>query len=159
MQEKACCFTSHIEFVGHVNNRKINWGTSYYLKKALQNGYTRFICSFVSATDVLFATKVLKSKKDYPGINLEAILVTENTRLRLMRSKTIGWLLNECSNISVCTKRYERESHDHCAQMILSESSRVIAVYDGREEGRDHTSKIIRLADELEIQTKIISTK
>lgn len=149
--EKTCCITGHrdisldkVEHVGRELQREID--------EALRDGYRTFITGFAQGTDMLFARLVDMRRKEYPDIFLEAALPYAGRIKQLTRDEKDR--LHKCDGIKIICEKYHPGCFMQCNLYLVHSSSRVIAVYDGREKGG--TLQTIRFARVNEKDLRII---
>ena len=132
MIEKACCVTGHrtipVDRLAYVEMelRKA-------IMAAVNDGYTRFISGGAVGTDLLFAAIVAEMKEQGHRLFLEAALPYSNRK----KSKDSDFqkMLAACDAVKVISERYNRGCYFARNRYMVNESSRIIAVYDGRESG------------------------
>ena len=151
IEAKTCCVTGHrdisidkLEYVAQELRREID--------EALRDGYRTFITGFAQGTDMLFARLVDARRGDYPDIFLEAALPYAG------RTKQLTWdereRLSKCNGIKIISEKYHPGCFFQRNRYLVHSSSRVIAVYDGREKGG--TWQTIRFARVNEKDLRII---
>lgn len=132
MLTKTCCVTGHkkipadrLEYVKAELRREI--------RQAVEDGYTHFISGFEDGVDLIFASAVAELLPKNPSLVLEAAIPYRdrlNTSDELFRR-----LIEKCGVIGV----HGEKRHPHCYlkrnRFMVSQSQRVIAVFDGREKG------------------------
>ena len=132
MTEKTCCITGHRD----IPNNK--WA---YVEKELErevaaaitDGYTCFISGFAEGVDLTFAAIVAEQKKNNPTLFLEAAIPYRN-RL-YTKDEIFQCLIKVCNGVRVECDKYEPNCFFARNRYMVSMSSRVIAVYDGRDCG------------------------
>ena len=142
MKEKTCCVTGH---------RKIPADKKEYvaaeLKKeilaAVADGYTRFISGFAEGVDLTFAAIVAELKAQGQPLVLEAV-IPHPGRLK-SKDPLFQKMLPACDRQTVVCDQYSYDCYFIRSRYMVDESSRVIAVYDGRAGGG--TSYTIRCAN------------
>lgn len=151
--EKTACFTGHrdipadkVEYIKNELHREIG--------EAVAAGYEHFISGFAEGVDLLAAEIVLELKKDWPGLTLEAAIPYPNRLTKLMKSPGTKAILGACSGIGVWSESYHPDCFMVRNRKMLSLSSRLIAVYDGREKGG--TLQTMRFAHVQEIEVREI---
>lgn len=129
---KTCCITGHrdipeekVLFIQEALQNEIN--------AAIRDGYRRFLSGFALGADILFARLVIEAKKAYPDIILEAALPYPTWMNH--RKKEDKVLLASCSAVGVHSPAYSQACFSVRNRYMAEESSRVIAVYDGRPKG------------------------
>lgn len=140
MEEKTCCVTGHRDIpadkVALVEQR-----LRQEVLKAIEDGYTRFISGFAEGVDLLFAAIVAKEKAKHPDLYLEAALPYAGRvkSLRSAKGTILGYttldLLDTCNGVKVESQTYTPACYLQRNRYMVSQSQRVIAVYDGRERG------------------------
>ena len=132
MFEKTCCVTGH---------RNIQEERSSYVEQelrrevqaAIEDGFTRFISGFAEGVDLMFAAIVAEEKARRPGLFLEAAIPYPG-RLKT-KDQQFQKLLKACDGIKVVCNTYSKSCFFQRNRYMVAESQRVIAVYDGREQG------------------------
>lgn len=132
MHGKTCCVTGH---------RKIPADKLAYVETelrkavvaAVDDGYTRFINGGAAGADLIFAAIIAELKEQGRPLSLEAALPYSGRK----KSKDQGFqeMLAACDEVKVFSERYSRGSYFGRNRYMVDESSRVIAVYDGRDSG------------------------
>lgn len=132
MESKTCCITGHRDipadkwaYVEDELRREV--------LAAIEDGYTDFISGFAEGVDLTFAAIVAEQKKNHPALFLEAAIPYRN-RLNT-KDETFQRLIKVCNGIKVECEKYEPNCFFARNRYMVSMSSRVIAVYDGRERG------------------------
>ena len=132
MTEKACCVTGHRE-IPEDKKEYVIAELEKEIRAAVTDGYTRFISGFAEGTDLIFAALVIELKAQGYPLVLEAALPYRG-RLN-SDDQDFQKILSLCDRIKVlCEKSSYNCYHIHNRYMV-DQSSRVIAVYDGREDG------------------------
>ena len=132
MIEKTCCVIGH---------RKIPEDKKEYvitelekeIRAAVVDGYTRFISGFADSTDLIFAALVIELKAQGHPLVLEAALPYRG-RLN-SDDQDFQKILSLCDRIKVLSEKSSRSCYHLRNRYMVDQSSRVIAVYDGREDG------------------------
>lgn len=132
MMESTCCITGH---------RKIPLDKLAYveveLRKAVMaavaDGYTRFINGGAAGADLLFAAIVAELKEQGHSLYLEAALPYSDRKKS--KDQSFQKMLAACDAVKVFSERYNRGCYFIRNRYMVDESSRVIAVYDGRNSG------------------------
>lgn len=151
METKTCCVTGH---------RDIPADKAAYVKARLQeeieqaiaDGFTTFITGMAKGTDLLFAGLVLAQKVQHPHLFLVAAIPYQN---RLNSADPLFQkCLERCESVHVQQTKYSGGCFMRRNRYMVSLSSRVIAVYDGREKGG--TLFTMRCAHALEREVREI---
>ncbi|MDL2248743.1 DUF1273 domain-containing protein [Tyzzerella sp. OttesenSCG-928-J15] len=141
---KTCCITGHRDFP--VEKRlHIQDELEKALRLAIADGYTHFISGFARGIDLTFARLVAEYKQDIGGITLEAAIPYRN-RLN-SRDGYFEKYIKHCDKIHICTEAYHPSCFHKRNDYMLEKSSRLIAVYDGRQGGG--TFSMIKKAEKL----------
>ena len=132
MVRKTCCVTGHrdipadkLDYVEQELRRE--------LAEAVVDGYTRFISGFAEGADLMFAALVVEEKERHPELFLEAALPYAG-RVKT-KDKRFHELLRLCDGVKVESQTYAPSCYMERNRYMVSQSQRVIAVYDGREKG------------------------
>lgn len=132
MEEKTCCVTGHrdipvdrLAYVEQELRREV--------QAAIEDGFTRFISGFAEGVDLMFAAIVAEEKARRPGLFLEAAIPYPG-RLK-SKDQQFQKLLKACDGIKVVCNTYSKSCFFQRNRYMVAESQRVIAVYDGREQG------------------------
>lgn len=132
MIEKTCCVTGHREIPAD----KLAY-VKTELRKAVMaaadDGYTRFISGGAAGADLLFAAIVADLKKQGRPLSLETALPYSNRKRS--RDQCFQKMLAACDEVKAFSERYSRGCYFVRNRYMVDESSRVIAVYDGRDSG------------------------
>lgn len=132
MIEKTCCVTGHREIPAD----KLAY-VEAELRKAVMatvdDGYTRFISGGAAGADLIFAFIVAELKAQGYPLSLEAALPYSGRK----KSKDQGFqkMLAACDEVKTFSERYNRGCYFVRNRYMVDESSRVIAVNDGRGSG------------------------
>lgn len=132
MAGKTCCITGHRT----IPKDKINNVKDEIQKEVLQaveDGYTHFISGFAQGVDLMFAAIVAELKKENRSLTLEAAIPYKG-RLK-SKDQTFQDLFVVCNDVTVLCDRYIPQCFFLRNRYMVDKSSRIIAVYDGREKG------------------------
>ncbi len=162
---RVCCVTGHrrisadrIDFVKSELHKEI--------MNAINEGYTHFISGFAECVDIYFAEIVAELKSTYPHSNatypqldtiypqitLEAAIPY---RKRLEnKNKLFNQLIELCDKVTVVSEKYNKNCFMLRNMYMVSNSTRLIAVYDGREKGG--TIATIRYGRKINCELHII---
>ena len=151
MIEKTCCVTGHrdipAEKVEYVKTR-----LGQELERAVAEGFTTFLSGFASGADLLFAELVIKQRKKHPHLLLKAIIPYRG-RLK-SPNPLFQACLSGCNGIHIQQEEYSGDCFRCRNRFLVAESSRVIAVYDGRVQGG--TLSTLRYARRMKREVCII---
>lgn len=132
MNTKACCVTGHRDIPAD----KVEYVKSKLkeeIEKAIADGFTMSISGFAEGVDLLFAELVLEQKTQHPDLFLEAA-IPYNNRLK-STDPLFRKCLEGCNGIKVQQEEYSQDCFMNRNRYMVALSSRVIAVYDGRDRG------------------------
>ena len=151
---KSCCVTGH---------RDIPASQISYVKEelrrliqlAIEDGYTHFISGMAEGTDLFFAAIVAELKEKNQEITLEAAIPY---RKRLdAKDREFQRLIKLCDSTHITAETYAKSVYFNRNMYMVSQSERVIAVYDGREKGG--TEFTVRYAKTRGREINIISVE
>lgn len=129
---KTCCVTGHRD-IPMEKRGYVEAALRRELEAAIHDGYTCFISGFAEGTDLMFAADVAEAKRNNDGLFLEAAIPYAG-RLKT-KNKEFHELLTVCDGMKVITDHYVPSCYMSRNRYMVSQSQRVIAVYDGREKG------------------------
>jgi len=148
---KTCTCAGHRE----IPEEKLEYVTRELrreIAQAIEDGITIFISGFSGQTDLLFASIVAELKEKNDTLFLEAAL--PYPKKSKPKDPLYSELIGKCSGVKTVSKEYSRDCYFLHIRYKVLESERVIAVYDGREEGG--TFKAINVARVNEKDLRII---
>lgn len=131
-EEKACCITGHRD-IPQEKRLKIEAAIRAEIRAAIADGYSRFISGFADGSDLMFASIVVELKKKMPNLWLEAA-IPYTGRVRSLKRDFLD-LMAACDSVKIISAQYTRDCFHARNRYMVEKSSRVIAVYDGRERG------------------------
>ena len=132
MLEKTCCVTGHRE----ISADKLAYVEAELRKAvltAVDDGYTRFINGGAAGADLLFAAIVAELKEQGHPLFLEAALPYLGRKRS--RDQSFQKMLAACDKVKAFSERYSRGCYFVRNRYMVDKSSRVIAIYDGRDSG------------------------
>lgn len=153
MKINTACFTGNriqrLPFIFNENNKESNLikqRLEEEIKKALANGYNHFISTIQLGIDMWAAEIVLRIKKFYPEVILEASLPYENQANFWTESQREQYfnILSKCDYINYTSTRYTASCSKLASIYMIDKSSLLIAVYD---ENDKETMAIIDYAE------------
>lgn len=124
------------------------------VEQAISEGYIYFLSDFMEGIDQLFAEVVAEIRQENQDIRLEAILSYRNRYKKLFDDKRTHPLITACTEVGFSGEAYARNCVFVNRREQLRRSSRMIAVYDGREDGG--TVSAIRMAHMQQIKIQEI---
>lgn len=132
MTEKTCCLTGNRE-ISEDKKEYVIAELEKEIRAAVTDGYTRFISGFAEGVDLIFAALVIELKAQGHPLVLEAALPYRG-RLN-SDNQDFQKILSLCDRIKVLSEKSSRSCYHIRNRYMVNESSRVIAVYDGRDDG------------------------
>lgn len=132
MTKKTCCATGHRE-IPEEKKEYVIAELKKEIRTAVTDGYTRFISGFADGTDLIFAALVIELKAQGHPLVLEAALPYRG-RLN-SDDQDFQKILSLCDRIKVLSEKSSRSCYHLRNRYMVDQSSRIIAVYDGREDG------------------------
>lgn len=132
MTEKTCCVTGHRE-IPEDKKEYVIAELEREIRAAIADGYTRFISGFAEGVDLIFAALIIELKAQGYPLVLEAALPYRGR----LNSRDISFqkVISLCDRIKVLCEKSSYNCYHIRNQYMVDESSRVIAVYDGRDDG------------------------
>ena len=104
--------------------------------------------------DQYFVEIVMEKQKDNPELELIAVLPYQK-RLENLKEKGHTYeMLEACRDVVVIREEYQPSVYSHRNRYMVEHSDRVIAVYDGREQGG--TVRTIRFAHQMKKELREI---
>lgn len=149
MKEQTCCFTGHRD----LTPEQTVIGTLRIMEAvmdAVNDGYTRFITGLAEGADQIFARNVLILKKYKPEIRLVAA-ISHRGRLKA-KDDNFQELIPLCDEVIILSEAFNLGVYEKRNRWMLSESSRVIAAWDGRQQGGTYNT--VRQAEKLGIDLR-----
>lgn len=160
--QKTCCFTGN-------RPQKLPWGfneknpncviiknkLAEEIEKALKLGYRHFISGMALGIDQFAFEIVMKKKKQYPDIFLEAAIPCEGQECKwsVSQKKVYNSMLDRSDKITIISPTYTMNCMMDRNKYMVDKSSLVIAVYNDTPGG---TMKTIKYAQSKNVQTVII---
>ena len=132
MIEKTCCVTGHRE-IPEDKKACVIKELENEIRTAVADGYTRFISGFAEGADLIFAALVIELKAQGHPLVWEAALPYRG-RLN-SDDQDFQKIFSLCDRIKVLCDQPSRSCYHIRNRYMVDQSSRVIAVYDGRKDG------------------------
>lgn len=130
-EPKVCCFTGHRE-IPEDKRDYVTIEIEKAVMKAVNSGYDYFISGFANGTDLEFSNSVINYRLTH-DIKLEAAIPWEGWLKK--KDQYFQSLLIRCNVIHTCFQEYNKACYLRRNDYMLSQSSLVIGVYDGRMNG------------------------
>lgn len=164
-REKVCCFTGH-------RPKGLPWGEdesatgcmglkallAQELETAWREGFRSFWCGMAMGADLYFAEAVLACQSVHPDVELFAAVPCPN--------QTRGWPVREAArylrilryigadHCTLVSRKWDRRCMLLRNEFMVDQSSRIIAVYDGK--GRGGTGYTLHYAREQGLECIVI---
>lgn len=146
MYEKTCCITSHRD-IPHNEVVIVKEKLCIEVEKAVSDGFTCFLCGFSEGIDQYFAELILAMRQKNSALSLIAV-IPYRKRLETLKERPYTYeLLESCSDVIIMQEEYHPSVYSHRNRYMAEHSDRIIAVYDGREQGG--TVRTIRFAHQM----------
>ncbi len=129
---KTCCVTGHRD-APQMNWARIEEELRNEIRRAIDEGFVRFLSGFANGADLLFARLVAEEKARGAAVLLEAAIPYPgrlNTPNPLFQQ-----LIRRCDEVKVHSRAYSKSCYMVRNRYMVDESARVLAVYDGRPGG------------------------
>lgn len=146
MEEKICCVTGPRSIPGD-QTETVRQGLEQAVCQAVADGCTAFISGFADGVDLMFAEIVSRAMQENPKIKLIAALPYRKRLETLQKRECTKVLIEQCAEIYVAAEEYLPSVYVKRNRYMVERSDRVIAVYDGRDNGG--TVGTIRLAHQM----------
>lgn len=153
MNGKTCCVTGHRSLPQKEINR-IKASLRLEIEKAINDGFTCFMSGFAEGVDQYFAEIVLEMQKSNRALELVAVIPYQKRLDSLREKKRTDEILDACADVVVIREEYQPSVYSRRNRYMVEHSDRVIAVYDGREDGG--TAGTIRFTHMLEKELREI---
>lgn len=153
MEGKTCCVTGHRD-IPDSEIEYVKRGLRREVEKAVEDGYTRFICGFAQGADLYYAETVAELCRKDDSLRLVAAIPNRSRYLALQKDGCAKELLESCAEVHVIAEKYAPSVYMKRNRFMVEKSDRVIAVYDGREKGG--TVNTIRYAHRLKKELREI---
>ena len=158
----SCCFTGH-------RPAKLPWGTDEgderclrlkarlreVIARAVEDGYTHFICGMAIGCDTFFAEAVIALREQHGDITLEAAVPCGSQPDKWTKAQRLRYneLLNRCDTVTVLQYGYTDDCMMQRNRYMVDRSSLLLACFDGRPGG---TMSTIVYAERQGLKTVII---
>ena len=158
----SCCFTGH-------RPAKLPWGTDEgderclrlkarlreVIARAVEDGYTHFICGMAIGCDTFFAEAVIALREQHGDITLEAAVPCGSQPDKWTKAQRLRYneLLDRCDTVTVLQYGYTDDCMMQRNRYMVDRSSLLLACFDGRPGG---TMSTIVYAERQGLKTVII---
>lgn len=140
----SCCFTGH-------RPEKLPWGfyerdarcirlkfrIEQMVEQVYQEGIRHFICGMAQGSDLYFGEAVLKLRKRYPDVTLEAARPCETQAKHWKRQEQNRYqnILEQCNYETMVQHSYTPGCMQRRNRYMVDHADVVIAVYNGEPKG------------------------
>ncbi len=131
---RTCCVTGH-RVISVPLQERVCAAFSREIIHAAEEGYDRFLCGFARGADVLFAKEVISFIEWSGSAELIAVLPFRAREAQLRKNPYTARLLEGCGEIRIASEKMHKGAFLLRDRLMVSESSLVIALYDGRRSG------------------------
>ena len=135
----VCCATGH-RALPSSSMERIKEELVQRIEEAVNDGYTIFYSGGADGSDIMFAEAVLSLKKRYPQIELYMAIPYRARYASLMANKATRPVIEGSGRVIVLSEGYSIASFHKRNRYMVEQSSRVIAVYDGRTSGGTYST-------------------
>ena len=154
MKNKTCCVAGHHDIPAD-QLEYVMQELRFEVEQAIVDGYTHFLTGFTEGTDQFFAETVIAAQRTNIEIDLEAVLPYRYRYNELLCNEKTSSLILDCAEIGFSNEKKVPNGYSINRRIQLQRSSRMIAVYDGRDTG--NTLSAIRMAHAHRVIIKEIS--
>lgn len=130
-KENTCCFTGHRNIPAEQMS-VVSAQLHAEILQAISDGYTHFICGFAIGADLIFAELVAELKQVH-HLTLEAAIPYPG-RMKTP-DETFQRLITDCDIVKTHSDYYYGGCYMKRNRYMVNQSSRIIAIYDGRLTG------------------------
>ena len=131
---RTCCVTGHREIPVSLRTN-VCAAFAREIIRAAEEGYDRFLCGFARGADLLFAREVLTFIEWSRAADLIAVLPFRARADQLRMDPATARMLDSCKEIRIVSEQMHKGAFLLRDRIMVAESSRVIALYDGRRKG------------------------
>ena len=137
----ACCFTGHRENKLHRTEKEILKDLDREISRALEDGYTTFICGMAYGVDIWAGEIVAKKRFWNHRIKLIAAVPFEGFEARWNEQWKNRYqkLLKKADEVHYICEGYASFVYQRRNEWMVDRSTRVIAVYNGEQGGTRNT--------------------
>lgn len=129
---KRVCFTGHRD-IRPEDITYIKTCLRLTIRREIREGTTNFMCGLANGVDIYAARIIYEEKKEFPWIVLEGAAPYRG-RLN-SKDAEIREIVNLCDKIEVISEKSTRSCYQERNKFMVDSSYKVVAVYDGRQEG------------------------
>ena len=158
----SCCFTGH-------RPAKLPWGTDEgderclrlkarlreVIARAVEDGYTHFICGMAEGCDLYFAEEVLAMRDHLPDVTLEAAIPCDRQadKWTAAQQRRYEHIMAESDTVTFVQHRYSPGCMMRRNRYMVDRSSLLLACFDGQTGG---TMNTILYAQRSGVETVVI---
>lgn len=163
MKENTCCFTGHRSSALSWKYEEGGFKFSFFkrklkksIKQAIADDYIHFISGMALGVDMIVANLVLELKTKYPDIPLECAIPCLNQATKQIDSSILRYqnIQQEADKVTIVSDSlYYNGCMPKRNKYMVDHSSRIIAVFNGKQGG---TAQTIRMAENAGLSVVII---
>ena len=137
----CCCFTGHRENKLHRTEKEVVEDLNREITRAIDEGYTTFICGMAYGVDIWAGEIVVKKRFWNRKIRLIAAVPFEgfDSRWNEQWKSRYRKLLKKADEVYYICEGYASFAYQRRNEWMVDRSSRVIAVYNGESGGTRNT--------------------
>lgn len=136
--QRTCCFTGHRNI--KMNEKELQGKLANLMAKAVDDGYTNFICGGAIGFDMIAAEQICSLKKLNKNMSLEiAVPFKEQDKLYSKADKNrYALVMKKANKTTILSENYHKFCYDVWNKYIEN-STLVIAYFDGSRSGTKNT--------------------
>ncbi len=141
MKNVTCCFTGHRPEKLFLPEEQIKTLLEAAIRKAVSEGFCRFITGMAEGIDIWAAEEVLKIKEKSKNIELICAIPYDGFGKGRAGKEKIQYeeILAKADEIEYVCRHYSRQCFQMRNAYMVDNSSRVIAVFNGEKGGTKNT--------------------
>lgn len=157
---KRCCFSGHrpekMPSECSVCGYKIKIALYHQIDKAIERGYTHFICGGCRGVDFWSAERILTLSKNNSQLKLEIAIPFEGQadKWNMYDRKRYNEILQRANFVTRLQDNYTRDCFQKRNVYMINQSSLLIAVWNGKPSG---TKNCISYAEKKGVEVKMIT--
>ena len=141
MDEHALCFTGHRpDKLSQDSEDELRLRLQQRIIQAISEGYTIFYCGMALGTDIIAGELVVSLRQQYPELQLIAVIPFPEQSRGWPQSWRTRWnrLMRRADEKVILYPRFVRGCYHARNRYMVDHAEKVIAVYDGSQEGGTH---------------------
>ena len=140
-RNRRCCFTGHRPQKLLRKEEEIKQDLEEAIQKAVQDGYTTFITGMAYGVDIWAGEIICQLRQTYPEIHLIAAVPFPDFEERWTKKwkNAYASLLDKADLVHYICLDYCPQAYQKRNEWMVDHSSRVIAVFNGKQSGTKNT--------------------